>query len=48
MDTFQNILNFIAATSEKAEFYFAHMKYPEELRKQILCYRRRLACKQHD
>ena len=36
MDTFQNILDFIAAISEKAEFYLAHMKYPEELRKHIL------------
>ena len=35
MDTFQNILNFIAAISEKAEFYSVHMKYPEELRKHI-------------
>ena len=33
MDTFQNILDFIAAISEKAEFYSVHMKYPEELRK---------------
>jgi hypothetical protein len=36
MDTFQNILDFIAAISEKAEFYLAHMKYPEELRKLFL------------
>ena len=35
MNTLQNILDFIAAISEKAEFYLAHMKYPEELRKHI-------------
>jgi len=36
MDTFHNILDFIAAISEKAEFYSVHMKYPEELRKLFL------------
>jgi len=45
MDTFQNILDFIAAISEKAEFYSVHMKYPEELRKHILPHKRRRKCK---
>jgi hypothetical protein len=41
MDIFQNILDFIAAISEKVQFFLAHMKYPEELRKHILIHKRR-------
>lgn len=48
MSIFQNILDFFAAISEKAEFYLAYMKYPEELRKHILDHKRRFMCKQHD